>query len=329
MKTDRRRSLKRLAAGALAGSWGLPLSGAWAQAWPTRPVRVVVPYSAGGLTDVVARALCEVLARQWGQPVVVDNRPGAGGVLGADAVAKAAPDGHTLLLTLTGLVQTPSLYAKVPFDPLRDFAPVSELATTHIVLVAQPTLPYSDLKGLVQHVRADGKPLLYGSFGQGSSGHLSMEVFGRASKLPMQHVPYKGEAPLVTELLGGQVPVGIVSATTARQHARSGKLRPLAVTGTTRSPLLPDVPTFQQAGFAGMERTGWFGLLAPAATPRPALEKLSADANTALARPELRERMAEIGVVLKGSSPASFGALLKDEQAYWAEVIRVAGVRLD
>jgi tripartite-type tricarboxylate transporter receptor subunit TctC len=333
MTHDRRHALKQIALAALgAAAWGLPLASARAQsAFPSKPVRVVVPYAAGGTTDLLARQLFEIIGKQWERPVTIDNRPGAGGIVGADAVAKAAPDGYTLLLTLTGLVQAPSLYAqgKVPFDPLRDFAPISELGTTPIVLVGQPNLPYTDLKGLVQNAKADGQPVLYGTFGLGSSAHLSMEMFGRSAKLKMQHVPYKGEMPLITDLLGGQVPLGVVGEMLARQYVQSGKLRALAVTGTSRAPLLPAVPTFQEMGFAGAERTGWFGLLAPAGTPQAIIDKIAGDVSTAVAVPEFRARMNEVGVVLKGSTPSAFAALMKEEFAYWAEVVRIADVRLD
>lgn len=328
MKSDRRHSLKRLAAGALAGTWGLP--GAWAQqAWPSRPIRIVVPYAAGGSVDIMARTMGEQMSKQWGQPIVVDNKPGAGGMLGADAVSKAESSGHTLLLTLSALVQSPALYAKPPYDPLRDFAPISELATMHIVMVALPNLPYSDFKGLLQNARASGAPLLYGTYGQGSSQHLQMETFGRATKLPVQHVAYKGETPLVGDMLGGHMPVGFISATTARQYTRTGKLRAIAVMGKTRSPLLPDVPTATEAGVAGFERVGWVGLLAPAATPSAVVDKISADVNAVLARPEFRERMVELGVLLRGTSPASFAAHMKDESAYWTDLIRTVGVKLE
>jgi tripartite-type tricarboxylate transporter receptor subunit TctC len=326
MTLTRRHILQQLALGAAAY-----MAGAHAQqpAWPAKPVRVVVPYPAGGTTDLLARQLAEIIGKQWGQPVTVDNRPGAGGVIGADAVAKSAPDGHTLLLTLTGLVQVPSLYgsAKVPFDPLRDFAPVSELGTTPIVLVGQPGSP--GFKELVAQAQAADKPMLYGTFGLGSSAHLSMETVGRAAKFKTQHVPYKGEAPLITDLLGAQVPLGIIGEMMARQHTQSGKLRALAVTGTSRAPGLPDVPTFKELGFTGAERTGWFGLLAPAGTPPAIVEKISADVHAAMDAPGFRTRMQEVAIVLRGTTPAAFTALMKEEYAYWAEVIRIADVHLE
>ena len=333
MTHTRRHALKQLALGTLGGAtWGLPLTRAHGQqdTYPSRPVRVVVPFAPGGSTDVLARQLFQVLSKQWGQSVVIDNRTGAGGIPGAEVVAKAAPDGLTLLLTLTSLVQAPSLYTrtKVPFDPLRDFAPISELGTTPIVLVGQANNPsYSDFKGLVQHAKADGQPVLYGTFGLGSSGHLSMEMVGHAAKLRLQHVPYKGEMPLLTDLLSGNIPLGVIGAMTARHQ--SSKLRPLVLTGTSRTSMLPGVPTFQELGFPGAERTGWYGLFAPAGTPPAIVEKISRDANAALTLPEFRARMDEQGVILKGTTPAAFAAQMKEEFAYWAEVVRITGVHLD
>jgi tripartite-type tricarboxylate transporter receptor subunit TctC len=328
---DRRRLLQHIASGAAAGALGHWTGAAQAQspAFPSRMVRVVVPYPPGGTTDIVARGICERLAALWGQPVVVDNRAGASGMIGTAAVAKAAPDGHTLLLTVTPFVQAPGLYANAPYDPLRDFAPVSEIGTSHLVVVATPQLPVRQLKELPAYIGTLGQPLPYGTYGQGSSAHLQMEILSRTAKLPLVHVPYKGESPLINDAVGGQVPLAVISAAAAAQHARADKVRPLAVIGTSRSPLLPDVPTFQEAGFTGLERQGWLGLFAPAATPAGLVERISADVNRAVADKALRERMAELGIFLKGSSPSSFAAFVKAEHAYWTQAIRAADVKLD
>jgi tripartite-type tricarboxylate transporter receptor subunit TctC len=327
----RRGLLRRFAAGAGAAVvTGLGAGTSLAQStFPSRSVRVVVPFPPGGSSDVIARSVCERLARLWGKPVIVDNRPGAAGMIGADAVAKAAPDGHTLLMTVSALVQAPALYGKASYDPIRDFAPVSELAGSHVVLVASPDMPVRHAKDLPAHAARIGKPLVYGTYGQGSSAHIQMEIFSRVAKVPMAHVPYKGESPLLADLIGGQVPLGSIGAAAAAQHARGGKVRPLAVMGSTRAPLLPDVPTFEEAGFAGLEREGWFGLFAPAGTPTAILEQISLDANRVIAEPTLRARMAEAGITLKGSSPAAFAAFMKVEQAYWTHAIRTAAVKLD
>lgn len=331
MEISRRRAMRHLGLGLAGASLaGLGVGRALAQQdFPARPVRMVMPYAAGGTGDVVARAIAERLSRTWGKPVVVDNRPGAGGMIGADAVARSEPDGYTLLMALTGLVQAPSLYRKAAFNPVTDFAPISELATSHIALVVQPSLNIKSLRELIAHFGRQDRPLPYGSYGLGSSGHLQMEIFGRVAKLPLVHVPYKGEGPLVNDLLGGQVPAGVVGAATARTHSAAGKLRVLAVAGSDRSPLLPDTPTFRQEGFAGLERQGWIGLLAPAGTPRPLVEKISADVNRVLESADLRARMTDIGVLLKGSSPTAFAGVVKAEQVYWADAIRAADIHLD
>ncbi|WP_244223062.1 tripartite tricarboxylate transporter substrate binding protein [Cupriavidus lacunae] len=291
-------------------------------------MRIVMPYVAGGAGDVVARVIADGLAKAWGKAVVVDNRPGAGGMIGADMVAKAEPDGYTLF-ALTGLVQAPLLYSKANYNAVRDFAPISELATSNLALVVQPGVPAANVKQLIDYIRKLGKPLPYGTYGLGSSGHLQMEIFGRNAKVDLIHVPYKGEGPLVNDLLGGQLPAGIVAAVTARNHAQTGKLKVLAVAGQARSPLLSDVPTFQEAGVPGLERQGWLGLFAPAATPRAVVDKVSADVNRVLANPELHARLVELGMVVKGSSPKAFAEVVKVEQTYWAEAIRASSIRLD
>lgn len=331
MEQGRRRVLQQMSLGvagaALAGT-GLV---AWAQGgeFPTRTVRIVMPYAAGGTGDVVARTIADGLAKAWGKAVVVDNRPGAGGMIGADMVARAEPDGYTLLFALTGLVQAQILYSKASYNAVRDFAPISELATAHLALVVQPDLPVANARQLADYIQKLGKPLPYGTYGLGSSGHLQMEIFGRNARVPLTHVPYKGEGPLLNDLLGGQLPAGMVAAVSARQHARSGKFKVIAVAGQGRSPLLPDVPTFQEAGVTGLERQGWIGLFAPAATPRAIVDKVSADVNRVLTNADLRARMVDLGIVLKGSSPAAFADVVKVEQAYWAEAIRASNIRLD
>ncbi|MGN5478289.1 Bug family tripartite tricarboxylate transporter substrate binding protein [Cupriavidus basilensis] len=333
MQQQRRRVLQQLGLGLAGAAFGGIGLNARAQAsaggYPSRAVRVVYPYQAGGTGDVVARQIAEGLAKAWGKPVIVDNRPGAGGMIGADMVAKAEPDGHTLLLTLTGMVQAPSLYSKAPYNPVRDFAPISELATSNLALAVQPTLGVTTLKQLIDYIGKQGKPLAYGSYGLGSSGHLQMEIFGRNAKVALTHVPYKGEAPMISDLLGGQLPAGMIAAVSARQHAAAGKLRVLAVAGAARSPLLPDVPTFAEAGVRGLERQGWIGMFAPAATPSAIVEKVSADVNRTLTNPDFRTRMVDLGIVLKGSTPSAFAEVVKSEQAYWAEAIRASDIRLD
>ncbi|AOZ03779.1 ABC transporter substrate-binding protein [Cupriavidus sp. USMAHM13] len=325
---------------ALSGLWlgalvagQLAMSGAAAaqpvQAFPSKPVRIVVPYPAGGATDVLARAIAEPLGKQWQRPIVVENKPGASGMIGADAVAKAAPDGHTALLTITTLVQAPSLYAKAPVDPVRDFVPVSELGTTSLVLAVHQSVPASTLAEFIALVRAAPGKYSYGSFGTGSSGHLYGEIFKESARLDMTHVSYKGEAAELNDLLGGQVPAAIISVMGAKPHVASGRLRALAVTGPARAPQLPGVPTFAEAGIGGMESMGWFGLLLPAATPRQIVDKYAADVNRILATPALRGRMGEMGVVLSGSTPDAFAQTVQSDYARWGKVIRTRNIRFD
>ncbi|WP_029044236.1 tripartite tricarboxylate transporter substrate binding protein [Cupriavidus sp. WS] len=333
MQADRRRILSWLGAAPLAAGGIGPCGPALAQGaggnWPGRPVRLVVPYPAGGATDVLARALAEPLGRAWGKPVVVENRPGASGMIGADAVAKAEPDGHTALLTITTLVQAPSLYAKAPFDPVRDFAPVSQLGTTSLVFAVHNSVPAATLAEFIALVRSRPRQFSYGSFGTGSSGHLYGEVFNEAAGLDLTHVSYKGEAPELNDLLGGQVPAAVISVMGARPHVASGRLRALAVTGPARAPQLPDVPTFREGGIAGMDSMSWFGLLLPAAAPRAVVEKFSADVNRVLAVPAVRGRMSEMGVVLSGSTPDAFADTMRSDYARWGQVIRTRNIRLD
>lgn len=330
MQHTRRKALQQIGAGALAaGGLGLGLRPARADSFPAKPVRLVVPYPAGGATDVLARAIAEPLGKMWQRPIVVESRPGASGMIGADAVAKADADGHTALLTITTLVQAPSLYAKAPFDPVRDFAPVSNLGTTSLVFAVHNSVPATTLAEFIALVKSRPKQFNYGSFGTGSSGHLFGEVFNDAAGLDMTHVSYKGEAPELNDLLGGQVPAAIISVMGARPHTATGRLRALAVTGPARAPQLPDVPTFRECGIAGMDAMGWFGLLLPAAAPRPVVEKFSADVNRVLAMPAVRGRMSEMGVVLMGSTPDAFGDTMRSDYARWGKVIRTRNIRLD
>ncbi|WP_454738444.1 Bug family tripartite tricarboxylate transporter substrate binding protein [Cupriavidus necator] len=334
MQENRRSALRRLGAGLLAVSAaaaGMLTSGAaWAQGeFPSKTVRLVVPYPAGGATDVLARAIADGLGKAWKRPVVVENRPGASSMIGSEVVARAEADGHTALLTITTLVQAPSLYAKPPFDPVKDLVAVSELATTNLVFAVHSSVPANNLKEFIELVRSRPKQFSYGSYGTGSSGHLYGEIFKESAKLDMVHVSYKGEAPELNDLLGGQVPAAIISVMGAKPHNATGRLRALAVTGGGRSPHLPDVPTFREAGVAGMDGQGWFGLFLPAATPRPIVDKFSVDVNRILAQPDVRKRMNDLGIVLTGSTPDAFAQVVQADYVRWGKVIRTNNIRLD
>jgi len=335
MKQDRRRALRFIGLGLAGGALGSPIGQAMAQSsaqggdYPSRVVRLVWPFSAGGTGDPLARGLADGLGKLWGKSVIVDNKPGAGGMIGADAVAKAQPDGHTLLLGLTSVVQTPLLYSKPLYDPVRDLTAITEVGNINQALVIHPGLPVRTVQELVAYARQLGKPLPYATVGLGSSSHLQMEKVARDFGIEVIHVPYKGESPMVTDLLGGQVQVGFTSTLTASKHAATGRLRPLAVGGVGRSPLLPQVPTMTECGSRNMERAGWFGLFAPTGTPRSIVDKVAADAGKVLADIGLRERMGESGILLKGTKPAEFTAQVRRDQTYWADLIKSADIRLD
>lgn len=330
-----RRHLLQSLPGLAIGSLGLgalahsPLAAAQASAFPQRPVRVVVPYPAGGATDILARSVAEPLGKLWQQPVVVENKPGAGGMIGAASVAKAEPDGYTALLTITGLVQAPLLYGKSPYDPVRDFAPASELGTTSLLFVVPGNSPANTLAEFIALVRSKPGQLAYGSFGVGSTGHLLIETFKENAKLDLTHVGHKGEAPTVTDLLGGQVAAAIISVVGAKPHVPTGRMKVLAVTGTSRLPLFPNVPTFAEAGVSGLDTRGWFGLLLPAKTPTEIVEKFSVDVNKMLALPAVRNRMVDLGVELGGTTPSQFAQAVPADFQRWEQMIRKQNIRLE
>lgn len=336
MQTNRRNALRWMGAGSLAAmASALGLRQARAQSgssavsnYPSRPVRLVVPYPPGGGTDVLARALSDPLGKLWQRPVIVENRPGASGIIGADVVAKSAPDGYTLLLALPSLLQTPYMLARAPFDPLRDLTAVGQLCTTSLVLTANSAMPHT-LPQVVSLAKSLPNKISYGTYGIGTGAHLYMQVFTKGVGAELLHVPYKGEAAIAADLIGGQISLGTLSPMTVRQHARSGKLQPLAVTGNTRAPMLPDVPTFQELGYKGLDGPAWFGLFTTAGTPQPVVEKISGDVETVMAGPDIRQRMADLGLIVKTSRPTAFAAVAKADQAYWAKVIKEYNIRLD
>ncbi|WP_265919654.1 Bug family tripartite tricarboxylate transporter substrate binding protein [Cupriavidus nantongensis] len=330
MQADRRKALQWLGAGSLAAAAStLGIGPARAQqSWPARPVRLVVPYPPGGATDVLARALGDPLGKLWQRPVIVENRPGVGGMIGADVVAKAQPDGYTLLLGLPSLVQTPYMVAKPPFDPLRDLTAIGQLCTSSLVLTASSAMPRT-LPQMVALAKSQPDKFSYGTYGIGTGAHLYMQVFLKGAGAELVHVPYKGEAPIATDLIGGQISLGTLSPMTVRQHARTGKLQPLAVTGNTRAPMLPDVPTFQELGYKGLDGPAWLGLFTTAGTPQAIVDKISADVETVMAAPDIRQRLADLGLIVKTTQPAAFAATTRADQAYWGNVIKENNIRLD
>jgi tripartite-type tricarboxylate transporter receptor subunit TctC len=330
--TDRsqRRLLVRGALAAAAAAGGLATTAvarAQASAWPTRPVKFVVPFPAGGATDLTGRLLAGKLAEIWGQPVVVENRPGASGMIGGEQVARAAPDGQTLLVTITTHIQNPALFAKIPYDALKDFEPISQICLSYLVLAVKPEFPARDVREFAALVKANPGKYTFGSFGTGSSSHIVGERFARSQGLDMAHVPYKGAAPLVTDLLGGQVSSSWIDVSTATQHIAAGKLKPLVVTGPRRAPMLPAVPTMGESGFAGYEPLGWVGMFAPAGTPKPLIEKISRDVMRVVKMPDVAARLNEQTLVPVGDSPESFAATLRQDMALWAKIVAEAGVK--
>ena len=296
-------------------------------AYPTRAVRLIVPSSPGGGTDISARILAPQLTQFLGQQVVVENRPGAGTMIGGEAVARAVPDGYTLLMGISTLAINPAMYKKVPYDALKDLAPISQAVALSNVLVIHPSLPPRNLKEFIAFAKARPGQINFASAGVGTSPHLSMELFLVLANLKMLHVPYKGSGPGVTDLLAGHVPVMMPNMLSAQPHIKSARLRALGVTGTKRAPGADDIPTIAEAGVPGYEAVQWYGVLAPAGTPRDIIAKLHAGVVRALQNPDVRKRLMNDGAEPVGSSPAEFTDYLRAETGKWAKVIKAAGIK--
>jgi tripartite-type tricarboxylate transporter receptor subunit TctC len=319
--------ITRRAVALLGTALALP---AQAQSWPTRQVRIVVPFPPGGSTDLLARRLAERMTTAIGQTVLVENRPGAGGTTGADLVAKSAPDGHTLLMGVTGSnAIAASLFPNLPYDPIRAFAPVSRLVSAPLVLVVHAALPMRDVAGYIAAAKAQPGAITYGTPGNGTSMHLTGVMFGMATGTQLQHVPYRGSAQSLTDLVAGQLQSSFMDFLVALPQIRAGAIRPLAVTSAERHPLLPEVPTMQEAGVAGFEASSWQGLFAPAGTPQPVLERLHAEVARAMTAPEIREAFAAQGFRVESTPPSDFGPFVQAELAKWARVVREGNVRAD
>jgi tripartite-type tricarboxylate transporter receptor subunit TctC len=301
---------------------------ALAQDWPARPIRFIVSFPPGGSSDLIARAIAPHMSKGLGQPVVVENRPGAGGMIGVDAVAKAPADGYTVGLAAAGALSSNiSLYPSMPFHPEKDLAPVSTLAMIPFFLIAHPSQPATLKEVLEQAKSAPGK-LSYGHGGNGSTMHLSGELLNMLAGVKIQSVPYKGSGPVSADVLGGQVPLGVVDVPSAIAHVRSGKVRALAVTSRQRISAAPEVPTFEEAGVPGYEAIGWFGVVAPRATPRPLVDRLNAAIRAALQDPDIRGRALAAGTEPSTNTPEEFAAMIREETKKWAEVIKAGGIRL-
>jgi tripartite-type tricarboxylate transporter receptor subunit TctC len=319
--------MKIFFAAVLAGALAAPAVAQ--QAYPAKPVKIVAPFAPGGLADVLARAVGERLQRSLGQPFIVENRPGAGGNVGADAVARAEPDGHTLLMSSAGILTINQfLYEKMPFDAEEAFAPISVVADMPMLLVVRANVPARDANEFITLARRTPGGLFYGSPGYGTTGHLGMELFMHATGLKLQHVPYKSAAEAVQAALGGQTAAMFDNPPTVMAQIRAGGLRALGVAAKERMAQLPNVPTLSEAGVPGFEASSWFGLIAPARTPPAIVERLAAETAVAVKDAEMQKRFGELGARLVGNTPAEFARLVVEERARWGDVIRSAGIRL-
>lgn len=327
-----RRQLLRLATAASAtGTTSWTLASGDKPAFPTKPVRVIVPFAAGGATDVLARAVCDKLGQQIGQPSIVDNRPGAAGLLACDAVAKAAPDGHTLTLgTTSTMLSNQFMFKKLSYDPQKDLVPVVRICWAPIVLVVNSKMAARSLPELMAHAKANKGQLTYGSYGIGSQGHLVLATLSKVTDSDMTHIAYKGEAPMVQDLVGGQLMIGIGSILSLKQHIDSGKLRAIAFTGRTRVPALPDVPTFAELGHQqdAFTVSGWLGVAATGGTPAAVVDHLGAEIRKALQTREVNARVLMAGFVpLTDDSPQKYQADWKRELPIWKQLLQDAGVQ--
>jgi tripartite-type tricarboxylate transporter receptor subunit TctC len=296
--------------------------------YPNRTVRIVVPQTPGGGVDVVARLVAQKLTETWGQQVIVDNRPGANGIIGIDAVAKSKPDGYTIAAAFTSVLTiNPHVYKSLPYDPFRDFVPITQNVTNTIVLVVHPNLPARSVKELIALGRSQPGDLVYGSFGIGNMTHLAGELMRLETKLKMNHVPYKGESPAVTALLGGQVVLIWATSAGIAPHIRSGKLRLLATGGDKRTAAWPDTPTMIELGYPNVRVTGWGAYVAPTGTPPEIIDKFHRDTARHLLAPDMREKLSAAGAEPAATSPAELAAFLKSESEKWARVVRQAGIQ--
>ncbi|MEO7726391.1 MAG: tripartite tricarboxylate transporter substrate binding protein [Burkholderiales bacterium] len=312
-----------------AGVLLLAAGAGFAQTYPAKPVRLLIGFAAGGGADIVARGLSPRLAEALGQQIVVDNRPGANGIIAAELAAKAASDGYTLLVAPGNYAFAPAMYPKLAFDMATAFAPVSKLAETPLLVVVHPSLPVKTIPQLITLAKSRPGQLSYASGGIGGSAHLATELFRWLTQTDMVHVPYKGTGAAITDLIGGQVPICICTLPSVFPHVKSGRLRAVAVTTAKRAAAAPDVPTVAEAGVPGYEVSQWYGLLAPAGTPAAIIERLNAEVGKALKHPETRSRLQAEGAEPMGGPPQEFGAFFKTEIVKWTQILQKAGIRAD
>ena len=307
----------------------LAATAAWPQTYPSKPVRVIVPFTAGGATDIVTRVVSQKLGEAWGQQLIVDNRAGAGGNIGGELAAKSPPDGYTLFMTSGSIVTANQhIYKKMPFDPAKDLVGVTEVASGPQVLVVTPSFPPRNVKELIALAKARPKDVTYGSAGFGTQTHLAAENFLYSAKIDMLHIPYKGESLVVTDVMAGQVPFATPNLAAAINYIQQGKLRALGVTSRQRSPQLPDVPAVAET-VPGFENLGWFGFMAPAATPREVVDKIYRDTAKALTAADIKGRFEGLGMAPVGNNPAEFAKLIHDETERWAKIVRERKLRIE
>jgi tripartite-type tricarboxylate transporter receptor subunit TctC len=307
-----------------------PASHVIAQSWPSSTVTVVVPWPPGGPSDIAARPIAKGLSENLGQSFVIDNRGGGGGNIGSAAAAKSTPNGNTLLITSSApIVINPSLYKTMPFDPLRDLTPITNLLRVPLVLVAHPSVPAKNLAELVAHIKAQKGNFSYASSGSGTPQHLTGELFKTSLKLDITHIPYKGSAPAIADLLGGHIPVMFDSMIAIMPHIRSGKVKVIAVTADRRTPLLPDVPTFAESGYPTIVSYAWYGFFAPAKTPQDIVARLNSETLKIMKQPEFQKILADTGSEFVGDSSENFGAFIKSETAKWSKLVKDSGATVD
>jgi tripartite-type tricarboxylate transporter receptor subunit TctC len=320
---------------ALAAMFLLPLIVAWpgaahAQSWPSRPVRLIIPYPAGGSTDILGRILAERITTSIGQQMVVENRAGATGVIGAEMVAKSPADGYTLVMGVNGPITiAPAIRASMPYDTVKDFAPVILVAEAPKLLVISPSIPARTLPEFIAYAKARPNQLSFASAGIGTTGHLASEMLKQMAGIELNHVPYKGGAPAVQDILGGHVQMMFEVMPQLLPHVESGRLRALAITSPKRSSALPNLPTVAEQGLAGFQSSTWFGILAPAATPAPVVDRLNAEFAKALALPDIAKKIVELGAAFVPNTPAEFGAFLRADLEKWRRVVRDSGAKFE
>ncbi|WP_251864590.1 tripartite tricarboxylate transporter substrate binding protein [Achromobacter sp. Marseille-Q4962] len=321
--------MKRLLAGLALACLGAGAPAHAQDGYPSRPVRIVVPFSPGGATDIMSRLLAEKLTARLGQPVIVENKPGGGTMIASDYVARAEPDGYTLLMAASSLGIAPSIYAKVNYDPIKDFAPVSQVASVVHILEVHPSVPARTVGELIAYLKANPGKVSYGSVGTGSSTHLEAELFNSMAGVQMAHIPYKGSAPALNDLVAGRLQVMFDAWASSGPFVKEGKLRALAVTTSRPSGSVPDLPTVSASGLPGYSAMPWLGLVAPARTPRPVIDKLYGAVAGILAQPDVKEKFVGLGLDIIGSDPQTFAAFIDQDVSTWAKVARESHIRLE